>query len=172
MEFINYIPKRIFIKSDNSCLFNAVALVCEPNNFHNNIQKEIRTLVANIILTNEKKYTKDFLEGRTPNDYAAFILDENSWGGAIELDLLAHYYEIEIASFDIKTKRLDVFGNNCNYKKRAYVIYDGTHYDALALTKYENDKLCEHTWNFSTQNKENIKIINMKFESMIDSYNI
>ena len=50
MEFINYIPKRIFIKSDNSCLFNSVALVCEPNNFHNNIQKEIRSLVVNIIL--------------------------------------------------------------------------------------------------------------------------
>tara|TARA_B100001250_G_C19526672_1_gene668392 strand:+ start:189 stop:707 length:519 start_codon:yes stop_codon:yes gene_type:complete len=170
MEFINYIPQRIFIKSDNSCLFNAVASVCEPENFHDNIQQELRNLVANIIIANPEKYTTDFLEGRSPGDYTAFILDKNSWGGAIELDLLAHYYETEIGSFEIKTKRLDLFGGDCNYKKRAYVIYDGTHYDALALSKHENDKFSNYIVNFSTENKENLQIINMKFESMIDSY--
>lgn len=47
--------------------------------------------------------------------------------------LPCRYYGREIAAFDIQTKRVDVYGQDAGYTERAMVIYDGLHYDALAV---------------------------------------
>ena len=62
-----------------------------------------------------------------------WILLENSWGGAIELGILADWFEVQIASVDVQTGRIDLFGSECA-KERVYVMYSGIHYDALALS--------------------------------------
>lgn len=43
------------------------------------------------------------------------------------------YYGREIAAYDIQTQRCDVYGSEEGYSERAMVLYDGLHYDALAL---------------------------------------
>ena len=41
--------------------------------------------------------------------YVATILKPSTWGGAIELGILAKHFETEIASVDIETGRIDRF---------------------------------------------------------------
>lgn len=44
----------------------------------------------------------------------------DKWGGAIELYILAQHYGREIAAYDIRTKRCDVYGQG-NGEQRAAV---------------------------------------------------
>ena len=72
---------------------------------------------------------------RHPRDeYIRTILSPNSWGGAIELTILATHYGTEIASIDVETGRIDRFGSNGGGpESRALLIYSGIHYDAAVL---------------------------------------
>lgn len=82
--------------------------------------------------------------------------------GAIELSILADYYGREIGAYDIQTSRCDLYGQvsiiiiklsnfpnyerkqetlivyivsqTKNYNERVMLIYDGLHYDALAVS--------------------------------------
>lgn len=47
------------------------------------------------------------------------------------------YYEREIAAYDIQTKRVDVYGQDAGYQERVMLLYDGLHYDALAIAAAE-----------------------------------
>ncbi|KAL6534866.1 OTU protein [Orobanche gracilis] len=57
--------------------------------------------------------------------------------GAIELAILAAYYRREIAAYDIQTTRCDLYGQEQNFEERVMLIYDGLHYDALAMSPFE-----------------------------------
>ncbi|GMN51586.1 hypothetical protein TIFTF001_020744 [Ficus carica] len=56
---------------------------------------------------------------------------------AIELSILAEYYGREIAAYDIQTTRCDLYGQGNKYSERVMLIYDGLHYDALAISPFE-----------------------------------
>lgn len=45
-------------------------------------------------------------------------------------------YQRQIAAFDIQTQRMDLYGSDQDYKELVMVIYDGLHYDALAVEPY------------------------------------
>jgi ubiquitin thioesterase OTU1 len=81
---------------------------------------------------------------RRPRDeYIRTILSPNSWGGAIELTILAAHYGTEIASIDVETGRIDRFtgsssssfndGAPAESESRVLLIYSGIHYDAAVL---------------------------------------
>jgi len=76
-----------------------------------------------------------FFSKRRPRDeYIRTILSPNSWGGAIELTILAAHYGTEIASIDIETGRIDTFGpSDGASESRALLVYSGIHYDAAVL---------------------------------------
>lgn len=116
------------MKDDNSCLFSAIAYLFE--NHDRNKAPMLRELAAQLILSNPEKYSEGIL-GKKPESYVNWILKPNSWGGAIEIDLFSNYYKCEIASVDIKTLRVDIFGENQGYSQRSYLLYNGIHYDAL-----------------------------------------
>ncbi|KAL2944599.1 Ubiquitin thioesterase OTU1 [Bienertia sinuspersici] len=124
---------RRVIPSDNSCLFNAVGYVMDHDK---NKASELRQVIAATVSSDPVKYSEAFLE--KPNDvYCSWILDSEKWGGAIELSILANYYEREIAAYDIQTTRCDLYGQDRNFSERVMLIYDGLHYDALAITPFE-----------------------------------
>jgi len=116
---------------DNSCLFNAVSYVVSGGKTGPQAT-ELRELVAGLVLSGAAGFDAATL-GRSPDEYATWIQRPNSWGGAIELALLATQYETEIASIDVATGRIDIFGQERAYTKRVYLLYGGIHYDALAL---------------------------------------
>ena len=43
------------------------------------------------------------------------------------------FFAREIAAYDIQTKRCDLYGQDENHSERVMLIYDGLHYDALAV---------------------------------------
>lgn len=125
-----YLVHRI-VPDDNACLFSSVALV-----FEQGIDKasDIRQIVADEIRADPINWD-DAILGRPREEYIATILKPSSWGGAIELSVLAKHYATEIASVDVETGRIDHFtpppekdtGNRC------ILIYSGIHYDAATL---------------------------------------
>lgn len=70
-----------------------------------------------------------------PAQYVSTILKPNTWGGAVELGILAAHYGAEIASIDVETGRIDHFSpsGDSNGGMRGLVIYSGIHYDAATL---------------------------------------
>jgi ubiquitin thioesterase OTU1 len=44
-----------------------------------------------------------------PSTYVEKILSPNTWGGAIELSVLAKYFNTEITSVDVESGRMDRF---------------------------------------------------------------
>merc|ERR1712224_33289 len=49
-------------------------------------------------------------------------------------------YMIEIASIDVQSNRVDIFGQDKGYKRRIFLIYNGIHYDPLVLSNGEDPK--------------------------------
>ncbi|XP_059664789.1 OVARIAN TUMOR DOMAIN-containing deubiquitinating enzyme 2 [Cornus florida] len=121
---------RRVIPSDNSCLFNAVGYVMDHDKHK---ASELRQVIAATVASDPTKYSEAFL-GKSNEEYCAWILNPEKWGGAIELSILAEYYGREIAAYDIQTKRCDLYGQGKNYHERVMLIYDGLHYDSLAMS--------------------------------------
>ncbi|KAI0727208.1 OTU-domain-containing protein [Fomitopsis betulina] len=125
-----YLVHRI-VPDDNSCLFSSIALI-----FEQDISKApmIRQIVADAIRRDAEAWS-DAILGRSRDEYISTILKPSTWGGAIELTILASHYSTEIASVDVETGRVDHFtpspakdsGNRC------IVVYSGIHYDAATL---------------------------------------
>jgi len=86
--------------------------------------------VESVIDSNPTKYNAGML-GKPPNEYAKYIMNPDKWGGDIELDILAQYFNSEIAAADAQSKNIYIFGQDHGYKQRAYLIYSGIHYDAI-----------------------------------------
>lgn len=120
-------PIRVSIPQDNSCMFNAIHHLMNAET-----GSELREIVASIILSNPDKYTDIYL-GKEVDSYIEDIMNPDQWGGAIDLQILAEYYNIEIVSFNIETTIPVIYGEGQNYENRIYVIYNGFHYDTLVI---------------------------------------
>jgi len=120
--------KRV-IPSDNSCLFNSIAYALENRAMDK--AGEMRELIAGIVLSDPINWN-DAILGTKNEKYVEKIMQPGTWGGSIELTILAANYECEIAAWDVSSKRSNIFGQGSGYKKRIYVLYDGVHYDVLA----------------------------------------
>lgn len=93
---------------------------------------QLRSLVAEAVLADPVEWNEAVL-GKEPAAYAAWITDRRRWGGAIELSILSARLGIEIAAFDVQTQRVDVYGQGKGHSRRVLTIYNGLHYDALAV---------------------------------------
>lgn len=122
-----FVVRRV-VDADNSCLFRSVAYLLEGSR---STGPALRDVVARTVL--EDPEIAMLLE-KEPEEYAAWVRKDTSWGGAVELAVLARHFRREIAAWDIRTQRCDVYGSGDGYAERCQVCYDGLHYDALALT--------------------------------------
>ena len=114
---------------DNSCLFrafNSAFFGPALDNMH-----ELRSIIAQSIQAEPGKYPPVVLEKST-DDYCRWIQSADSWGGAIELEILSRHFDIEICSVDVQTLRVDRF--NEGRDKRCILVYSGIHYDVIALS--------------------------------------
>ncbi|KAJ3361176.1 hypothetical protein GGF32_007731 [Allomyces javanicus] len=115
-------------RNDNNCLFHSIAYVLAKGM----TVYELRTLVIAQIRANPDRFDAVVL-GRPVDEYCTWIAKLASWGGAIELAIFADYFRTEICSVDVQTLRIDRFGEG-KYPTRAFVLYNGIHYDAVGLT--------------------------------------
>ncbi|KAI9099725.1 hypothetical protein DFS34DRAFT_615714 [Phlyctochytrium arcticum] len=116
------------MKDDNSCLFRSIGYTLERTP---EVSDKLRKVVANAIRNDPSTYNEAIL-GRPPKAYVDWILQPNSWGGAIELAIFSDHYKVEIDSIDVASLRVDRFGEGA-YNRRVLVLYSGIHYDAVAL---------------------------------------
>lgn len=133
---LHRIPKRIEVPDDNSCLFNAVSYCFENHTF--DMSTVLREITSSIILSNPELYNEAML-GKGNQEYSEWISKPTSWGGAIEISVLSNYYEAEIFVFEVANNMKNCFGEGQGYNKRIYLIYDGIHYDALAMVDQKHN---------------------------------
>jgi hypothetical protein len=48
------------------------------------------------------------------------------------------HYDTQIAAYDIRTQRCDTYGAGDGYASQCFLVYDGLHYDALAVSAFED----------------------------------
>lgn len=46
------------------------------------------------------------------------------------------HYKTQIAAYDIRTRRCDTYGTGDGYSQQCFLVYDGLHYDALAVEAF------------------------------------
>ncbi|KAK3384810.1 hypothetical protein B0H63DRAFT_395219 [Podospora didyma] len=120
-----YIVLRV-MPDDNSCMFTAFG---GAMGLENPVEK-LRQQVGTYILEHPEEYSKAIL-GDDPERYVNRMLQMDTWGGAIELSILSDIYDIEISSIDVKSNRVDKFGEG--KANRVIILYSGIHYDRIAF---------------------------------------
>ncbi len=123
-------PLRRFVDADNSCLFSSIGYLLDNDQFSETTKLQYRQILATYIQDN---IFEAGLFEISKEDYVQNIVNPSTWGGAIELKIFSDIYQIEIASIDVMTNRVDIFGQDKNYKNRIYVLYNGVHYDPLVF---------------------------------------
>jgi ubiquitin thioesterase OTU1 len=91
------------------------------------------------ILGNPSLYNQSFL-GCPVFEYCAWILDDKSWGGEIELSILSAHFKVEMLVFDVVSMARLCYGEDQGYTQRLFLLYDGIHYDAIMETDGKTDK--------------------------------
>ena len=61
-----------------------------------------REVIANVVSSDQEKYSEAYL-GRENQQYCTWILTKDAWGGAIEVQILAEYFQVEIVVVDTKS---------------------------------------------------------------------
>tara|TARA_B110000908_G_C10069664_1_gene364497 strand:- start:117 stop:722 length:606 start_codon:yes stop_codon:yes gene_type:complete len=127
-------PTRRNVDEDNSCLFSSIGYLLDDK-FDENTKLKYRQLLINYLENIEIDIAT---LGTSKESYINSMLNVNTWGGAIELNLFSELYQTEVVSFDIKSNRADIFGQDKNYINRIFVLYNGVHYDPLVMATSED----------------------------------
>ena len=128
---------RRVVPANNSCLFTSVYFALSGGEFNDTIGPALRQIIADTVAADPFTYNEAFL-GKPNREYCTWILNEEHWGGAIELSILSKYYGIEIVAVDTLNVRLNRFGEDMSYSQRIFLIYDGIHYDPLMWEPLDN----------------------------------
>nr|VZI48434.1 unnamed protein product [Spirometra erinaceieuropaei] len=133
---------RLIAPSDNCCLFTSVSTCVENGDSLRPIDapvvtnaegvQETRNLIASFVLSYPETFNQGIL-GMAPEAYIQNIMRPDCWGGGIEVSILSQIYELEINVVDVLTGRIDRFGEDKAYQQRILLLYDGIHYDPLAM---------------------------------------
>ncbi|KAL3219697.1 hypothetical protein MRX96_030249 [Rhipicephalus microplus] len=97
------------VPADNSCLFTSVYLALSSGDYDAGASGALRQVIADCVAADKETYTEAFL-GRPNREYCTWILNEEHWGGAIELSVLSRHYRVEMVAVDAQSGRLHRFG--------------------------------------------------------------
>lgn len=121
------------VPDDNSCLFSSISLALTGTIDWKLL--DLRRVVAETIRKSPHIYTTEILE-RPIEQYCDWIQKPESWGGAIELGILAKHLNIRITTYDIDLGQPITFQDESNPATRFIVlIYSGIHYDAIVTNE-------------------------------------
>ncbi|XP_062513180.1 ubiquitin thioesterase OTU1-like [Corticium candelabrum] len=122
--------KRKVVSANNSCLFASISYLFENHTLSK--AAEMRKLAADVIASDPTTYDSVLL-GRSNSEYVDWLRKDTSWGGAPELVVFSNFYDAEINVVDIQRVTLEEFGKDNNCSKRAFLFYNGVHYDPLYM---------------------------------------
>lgn len=111
---------------DNSCLFRAISKCVLGNDLDG--MTELRSMVAQGIQADTERYNSIVLE-KEPDEYCKWIQKGTSWGGAIEIGIIAEQFGIEVCAVNVQDGSVQRF--NEGQTTRSYLVYSGIHWDAI-----------------------------------------
>ncbi|KPI90539.1 hypothetical protein ABL78_0299 [Leptomonas seymouri] len=121
--------------ADNSCLFHACAYILHDKSRSDGAL--IRQECVRAILEHPEMFNRNTL-GMDPADYAAWLSNKDTWGGAIELEVLSFLYKTEMFALDLQSSTVQKFGTGMGYTVRVFLVYTGNHYDCIAMNPTYN----------------------------------
>ncbi|KAI5953297.1 OTU1 [Candida jiufengensis] len=145
IESINKYLTLRNIPDDNSCMFNSIAYAISGYDSYETISppEELRKIIVSYIQKDPELYS-DLILGRSRESYCEWIMKKESWGGGIELGILADWFDIQFTCIDIESGNfVEIKNEKLKPTRFILLIYSGVHYDVLAL----NNEL-------STKNKD------------------
>lgn len=117
------------VANDNSCLFTSIDFLI-TGQFNANASSQLRTQCVQIIST-DPKYDELRL-GMPVEEYCQWILRDTSWGGEVEIMILAELNGVQISVIHLDSLTLLTYSpSNPQACGRIYLLYTGQHYDAL-----------------------------------------
>lgn len=122
------------VPADNSCLFTSVGFVM-TGRVDTESGSYMRQIIAETVHQDKDNYNPGVL-GRDNDEYSAWIMQQDSWGGAIEVAILSKFYGVEFDVVDITSAVISRFGEDQNYGMRGFLLFDGIHYDPLYLEPF------------------------------------
>lgn len=131
IPFEGQVLSVVKVPDDNSCLFSSINLLFTQS-YSPESNAALRKRVVDHLLSQPLEYSEVML-GMSPKIYAEKMLKPSTWGGGIELAILAELYSTEIVALDVVSGLAHRFGQSQGYSQRGYIVYGGIHYDALAL---------------------------------------
>ncbi|KAI5949693.1 OTU1 [Candida margitis] len=134
------------IPDDNSCLFNSISYAISGHDSYTTFSppQELRKVVVDYVNRDPLLYS-DTVLGRPRDDYCRWILKKDSWGGAIELGILADWFDVRITCIDIESGNfIKIENEEKKPSKFMLLIYSGIHYDVLALCNEVSTKNKDH----------------------------
>ena len=133
-KMINW--QRQPVPTDHSCLFSSlVFLTSPPEIFEGRSSRSsaitaLRKYCAEVVLGDEDEWP-EWKIGRSPKDYAAWIQKPDSWGGEIELIILAQKLQVEVSVINMTSQNIITYGTETASKGRVHLLYTGQHYDPI-----------------------------------------
>jgi len=131
--------ERQVVPADNSCLFTAINYCMSGSVVPSANSSFMREVIAAEVSADQEKYSEAFL-GRANKSYCEWILGKDAWGGGIEVQILAEYFQVEILVVDTVSGSRTVFGEGRDFPQRMVLIYDGIHYDPLHLREADGER--------------------------------
>ena len=125
---------RRSVPNDNSCLFYALAYLCEGAEASKAVETRLRKLVADIELNHPDPETRALFLEKPVAEYAEWIVNPFHWGGENEILTLATHYDVEVAVVSCESLSVLVYNQaepGAERKGRVFILYTGQHYDPL-----------------------------------------
>lgn len=128
---------RSSVSADNSCLFTAVARLCEGVEAEIALKtagRRLRGVCAEAVLADPDPTTRAVLLGHDSVDaYSAWIRNDHHWGGEPEILMLAQHFSVEINVASCESLSFLRYAPE-SPRGRVYLLYTGQHYDPLVGT--------------------------------------
>lgn len=124
--------ERRVVPADNSCLFTAINYCMSGEVVPSKNSQFMREVISSVVGADLDKYSEAIL-GKENSSYCSWIQGKDAWGGAIEVQILAEYFQVEIAVVDTVSGSQTIFGESQSFPSLMVLIYDGIHYDPLFL---------------------------------------
>ncbi|KAF5297474.1 hypothetical protein FQR65_LT10010 [Abscondita terminalis] len=129
------------VPADNSCLFTSIYFVLNGKvEKSENVAPLMRQMIAESISKDQETFSEAML-GKPNDEYCKWILNDKSWGGAIEIAVLSNHYGIEIDVVDTINAIINRFGEDQGYPHRVLLLFDGIHYDPLYLESLQGNAI-------------------------------
>mmetsp|Transcript_36161 Transcript_36161/g.35760 ORF Transcript_36161/g.35760 Transcript_36161/m.35760 type:complete len:317 (-) Transcript_36161:106-1056(-) len=123
---------RRIIDADNSCLFNSIGCCLLGSK---QSAKDLRRMVRDTIKSNSSEY--EAIIDKPLSEYLTWIMNDESWGGGIELYILSKLLSTEFYVITVESLNAQIFGEGQGYKQRIYLLYTGIHYDIVTRNIFE-----------------------------------